>query len=121
MSATKILLIEDDKLIQELIRRFLATHDFEIDIVNDGREALEYLKNTLPALILLDLRLPIVSGAEIIQFVRNELPPSTKIIVVSADKIQSHQLLERRLVNEVFVKPFNHLQLIRAIQSYVSE
>jgi CheY-like chemotaxis protein len=59
----KILIVDDDEEVRELVRKALETQGFVVETAPNGREALALLRNeTLPCLILLDLLMPIMSG-----------------------------------------------------------
>jgi CheY-like chemotaxis protein len=88
MSASPILLVEDDPDIQELLRLFLELEGFRVNSATNGLEALDYLKEGNPAcVILLDLMMPIMNGYE---FLNEFYSDSSKkfgeipIIVISA-------------------------------------
>ena len=61
----KILLVEDDKALQKLIVYNFQKEGFNIETVSDGEEALYFIKENYPDLILLDWMLPNMSGIEI--------------------------------------------------------
>ena len=61
----KILLVEDDKALQKLIVYNFQKEGFNIETVSDGEEALYFIKENYPDLILLDWMLPNMSGSEI--------------------------------------------------------
>ena len=80
-AAEKSILVVDD---EEVMREFLSDvlEDFEVDKARDGREAIDKLKERHYDLIITDMKMPGVSGEEVVQFAR-ESHPETKIIVIS--------------------------------------
>jgi len=70
--APPLLLVEDDKTTREMVQRLLEKEPFAIDIAEDGRAALEHLEhaNPLPAVILLDLLMPVMDGFEFLARLR---------------------------------------------------
>lgn len=60
-----VLIVEDEPVLRELYRVVLATHGFDVHACKDGLSALQYLDQERPDLIVLDLDLPQVSGADI--------------------------------------------------------
>lgn len=62
--ATRILVVEDDLIIADLIDQILRFEGFEISHVADGRSAVEFVEEHVPDLILMDLMLPVMSGVE---------------------------------------------------------
>src|SRR5205085_1527272 len=70
LDVTRILIIEDDPDIAELVRRYLEKAGFEIEVMASGRDGLAALTARPPDLLVLDLMLPHVSGAEICRAAR---------------------------------------------------
>ena len=68
----RILIIEDDRDIVELVRYNLANEGFQVSSANDGSTGLSTLKKTPPDLLLLDLMLPKLSGLEICREIRRD-------------------------------------------------
>ncbi len=62
MSAGKILVVDDDQNICELLRLYIEKEGFEVRIANDGRKALEIFEEQNPDLIMLDIMLPELDG-----------------------------------------------------------
>ncbi len=81
MAGKKILIVEDEENVMELIRYNLAKEGFICDAAYNGREALEKAHATLPVLILLDLMLPKVDGLEVCKRLKSS--PQTKHIPIS--------------------------------------
>ena len=80
----RILIVDDDENIAELISLYLMKECYETYIVNDGEAALKIFPEFKPNLILLDLMLPGVDGFEICRQIRSQR--NTPIIMVSAKK-----------------------------------
>ena len=68
--STKILVIDDDQAITELLSMLLKTHGFEIVASNSGREGIEAVRNENPAIVLLDLMMPDQDGWEVSRAIR---------------------------------------------------
>ncbi len=85
MAGKKILIVEDEEDVMELIRYNLAKDGFNCDAAYNGKEALEKAQETLPDLLLLDLMLPEVDGLEVCKRLKNN--PQTEhipIVMVTA-------------------------------------
>ena len=77
-----ILIVEDEKPLQDVYRLILHTHGYETLIADNGLEALEHLKLSSPELILLDINMPKMNGLEFMkEFVKLKL--KIKVIVLS--------------------------------------
>jgi DNA-binding response OmpR family regulator len=68
----KILVVEDDPGIRQGIVDFLAFEGYEVDVARDGEEALRYLRASRPALIVLDLVMPVMNGPQLLSRIRAE-------------------------------------------------
>ena len=80
------LIIEDDLDLSEIFSIALRSDGFETELVRDGKQALERLAGTPPAIILLDLHLPHVDGATILRKIHeNDRYAGTGVIVTTAD------------------------------------
>ncbi len=79
----KILIIEDDKFLRELITQKLVKEDFEISEAVDGEEGIKKIKEEKPDLVLLDLILPGIDGFEVLSRMKKEstLAPIPVIIL----------------------------------------
>ena len=81
----KILVVEDVKLNQVLMRIILDTFKFKHDIVENGQLAIEKLETTEYDIILMDLQMPIMNGFETTKHIRNKMNIQTPIIALTAD------------------------------------
>jgi DNA-binding response OmpR family regulator len=81
----RVLVIEDDPDIAELIHRYLHKAGFDVDVLTSGRDALQSIRAQVPSLIVLDLMLPHVDGLDICRMLRaEEATASIPIIMVTA-------------------------------------
>ena len=81
---TRILVVEDDNDINELLKRILMGAGYAVTQAYSGTEAVLLLKNSLPDLVLLDLMLPGLSGGEVLKNLREDLSSSIPVIILSA-------------------------------------
>lgn len=72
MPRPKILIVDDEEDILELLRYNLEQEDYEVEIATDGQQALEKAKSFLPHLILLDIMMPGMDGVEVCQELRKD-------------------------------------------------
>ena len=94
--AKKILIIEDDKFLRELISRKLKDEEFEIVEAVDGEEGLKKIKEEKPDLILLDLILPNIDGFEVLSRMKEDLK-ITAIPVIILSNLGQKEEVERGL------------------------
>jgi two-component system, OmpR family, response regulator VicR len=80
----KILLIEDDKLIQKAVELKFKKEGFDVVCCSDGKEGLAKLQTELPDLVLTDLMIPYISGLEIVTAAKSIANKQIQIIVFSS-------------------------------------
>lgn len=80
----KILVVDDEAVDRELVRRCLEPiKNLESSFVNDGEKALEFVSQDLPDVVLTDLRMPGISGLELVERLRTEFPLLPVILMTS--------------------------------------
>ena len=115
----KILIVDDDNNIAELISLYLAKECFETMIVNDGESALAAMNTFAPNLILLDLMLPGIDGFEICKQIRER--KNTPIIMVSAKKDDIDKIRGLGLgADDYMTKPFSPSELVARVKAHLA-
>jgi two-component system, OmpR family, alkaline phosphatase synthesis response regulator PhoP len=115
----RILIIEDDKDIVELVRYNLAQEGFQVASAGDGTAGLAQLKKSPPDLLLLDLMLPKLSGLDVCKAIRretvlNRLP----ILMLTARGEESDRVIGLELGADDYVtKPFSPRELVARIKA----
>jgi DNA-binding response OmpR family regulator len=92
----KILIIEDDKFLRELIAQKLIKEDFEVSEAMDGEEGIKKIKEEKPDLILLDLILPGIDGFEVLSQMKKE-PALASIPVIILSNLGQKDDVEKGL------------------------
>jgi DNA-binding response OmpR family regulator len=112
----RILVVEDEAIVAEVVERFLRREGYETMVVGDGREALSALGNFIPDLIVLDLMLPEVDGLEVCRQVRSR--GETPIIMLTARGEETDKVLGLGLGADDYVtKPFSPRELAARVQA----
>ncbi|GFI26696.1 MAG: response regulator transcription factor [Lachnospiraceae bacterium] len=110
----KILVVEDDFDIQELLHSFLQEAGYEVDVANDGVEAIDIFSNSQFDLILLDIMLPKIDGFTLCELIRKQ--SQVPIIMLTALNGEEEQIKGLDLqVDDYITKPFSMPVLIRKI------
>ena len=116
VSKQKILIVDDDNNIAELIALYLTKECFETMIVNDGESALTAVDSFAPNLILLDLMLPGIDGYQVCREVRAK--SSTPIIMLSAKGEIFDKVLGLELgADDYMEKPFDSKELVARVKA----
>lgn len=112
----KILIVDDDSNIAELISLYLTKECFETCIVEDGEEAIRVFEEFQPNLILLDLMLPGIDGYEVCRTVRKT--SSVPIIMLSAKGEVFDKVLGLELgADDYIIKPFDSKELVARVKA----
>lgn len=81
---TKIAIIEDDPVISQMYRFKFEASDFEVQLANNGKRGIEMVKSFRPDLILLDLQMPEMNGADALEIIRkNEWGKNIPVIILT--------------------------------------
>ena len=112
----KILIVDDDANIAELISLYLTKEFYEVQIVEDGERALQVFDTFQPNLILLDLMLPGMDGYQVCREVRNR--SNTPIIMLSAKGEIFDKVLGLELgADDYMIKPFDSKELVARVKA----
>ena len=116
MAKTKILIVDDDNNIAELISLYLTKECYDTKIVNDGEEALEAFEQYNPNMILLDLMLPGIDGYQVCREVRTK--SNVPIILLSAKGEIFDKVLGLELgADDYIMKPFDSKELVARVKA----
>ncbi|MBU0951822.1 MAG: response regulator [Elusimicrobia bacterium] len=89
----KILVVEDEELLSEIFATALKKCGFDLSVANNAAQALEYLAQTQPDLMLLDMKLPDASGLSVLQRTREKYPKLPVIICTAFDQAKLEQTI----------------------------
>lgn len=113
-----ITIIEDEPFIIEALSFILKKEGFIVKSISDGAKAIEFVKDTNPDLVILDIMLPNVSGMKILEDIRStkliaELPV---LMLTAKGQKKDRRAAEDACVNEFMTKPFDNAELIQQIK-----
>ncbi len=112
----KILIVDDDENICELLRLYLEKDGFETIVANDGEQAVDYASKYSPDLILLDIMLPKLDGWQVCREIRKT--SETPIIMLTAKGETFDKILGLELGADDYVsKPFDTKEVIARIKA----
>jgi len=115
----KLLVIEDEEILRELLRDVLERTGFKVVVAADGKEGLEKIYSEHPDLILLDCQMPKMDGYEVLQNLRKDPMMINKpVIMLTVKSSETDQLKGINLgVDDYMTKPFNQQILIAKIKT----
>jgi len=117
--AKKILAVDDEDSIRELVNAVLTGAGFEVVTASDGEDCLEKLKTLKPDLILLDMMMPGMSGRETCERIRaNPKTKSLKVAFLTVAKFSESgkDTLKKMKVSDYITKPFDNKDLIMRVR-----
>ena len=116
MAAEKILVVDDDLNICELLRLYLEKEGYTVVIANDGQTALEMFREESPALVLLDIMLPKLDGWQVCREIRKF--SNARIIMLTAKGEVFDRVLGLELgADDYVVKPFEAKEVVARIRA----
>ncbi|MFT8322040.1 MAG: response regulator [Bacillus sp. (in: firmicutes)] len=119
----KILLADDEDILRMLIIDTLEDEEFIVDEAQDGEEALTLISQNKYDLLILDYMMPILTGLEVIEKVRNErMDKHLKILMLTAKSQASEQENILNAGADYFMaKPFSPLELLKKVEEILNE
>jgi DNA-binding response OmpR family regulator len=116
MSKERILVVEDEPSIKEILELYLERGGFQVSSVANGREALEALEASQPDLVVLDLMLPEVDGFEITRRIRSS--GDTPIIMLTARRSEVDRIAGLEMgADDYVVKPFSPQEVVSRVRA----
>ena len=120
--AYKLLIVDDDRDIVELLHKKLVQEGYEVVVAFDGEEALLKVKEDNPDVILLDLMLPKLNGFEVLKEIREKFKDKWRpVIIISAktelDSVKQCYNLE---ADHYLTKPCSMENILRGIRTMIS-
>lgn len=114
----KILVVEDDKDIAEVIRLYLENEGYEVLTAGDGLTGYEILQKGNVNLAIVDIMLPKMNGYDLVKRVRED--SNIPILILSAKNMDSDKILGLDLgADDYLTKPFNPLELVARVKSNI--
>jgi two-component system alkaline phosphatase synthesis response regulator PhoP len=116
MDTDKILVVEDEVSIQNVIRTYLENENFRVACVDNGAEALQLARDLKPDLIILDLMLPGMDGMEVTARLRQE--SDVYILMLTARAEETDRVAGLRIgADDYLTKPFSPRELVARVQA----
>jgi DNA-binding response OmpR family regulator len=115
--STRVLLVEDEPLTAEVFARALHRDGHVVDVARDGRQALRRLHDAVPTVVVLDMVLPALSGADVVRALRAQGHVDLPIVVVSGSERQMTALPDAHLWPGAWlVKPVKPRELVALVR-----
>lgn len=113
----KILLAEDQKTLNTIIKERLSNQGFIVDAVYDGQQTIEILEYTTYDVIVLDIMMPIKNGLEVLTHLRKNNHQTPVLLLTAKDKVEDRVKGLSLGADDYLIKPFAFEELVARIQS----
>jgi len=113
----RILVVEDDRAVQKALKRLFEAEGFAVEISADGKAALEAYRTSAPAAVVLDLRLPTMSGRDVCREIKQQAPTLPVIVLSAASDVSDKVLLLELGADDYVTKPFSPRELLARVRA----
>lgn len=117
----RILLVDDDMNICDSLTLILGARGYEVDVANTGKEAVEKSEKTNYNLAVLDIKLPDISGTELLKLLKEIAPRMVKIMLTGYPELQNAIDALNEGADVYFTKPVDPAKLINVIEQKLEE
>ncbi|MCB2154021.1 sigma-54 dependent transcriptional regulator [bacterium] len=112
----KLLIAEDEERMRRLLGMLLGGDKFDLQLAADGEEALQKFEETSPDLVITDLRMPKMSGTDLIKAIRERQPDVPVIVITAFGSIESAVEAMQAGATDYITKPFEEARIRLAIE-----
>jgi DNA-binding response OmpR family regulator len=113
----RILVVEDDPAVQKALKRLFETEGFTVEIQSDGQSGLESFQSSPPAAMVLDLRLPKLSGRDLCKEIKARAPALPIVVLSAASDVSDKVLLLELGADDYVTKPFSPRELLARVRA----
>lgn len=107
----RVLVVDDDPLVRDLLAAVLADDEFDLRFASDGAEGIESAKTRVPDLVILDVMMPGLDGYQVCRSLK-ESHPSIRVVMLTARHGEEDEALAMKAGADAFLtKPFSPLAL----------
>jgi DNA-binding response OmpR family regulator len=113
----RILVVEDDRAVQKALKRLFEAEGFAVEVRADGKSALEAYRAATPSAVVLDLRLPAMSGRDVCREIKQQAPALPVIVLSAASDVSDKVLLLELGADDYVTKPFSPRELLARVRA----
>src|SRR5579862_6150146 len=115
----KVLIVEDDPSISNIVSFYLTGEGYHVGVASDGAKGLKQVRETLPDLLILDVRLPELDGLEVCKILRRDsYTTALPILMLTAMAEESDKILGLELgADDYLTKPFSPKELVGRVKA----
>ena len=116
----RLLIVDDELLIRDLLYDYFAARDFEIAVADSGARALSLIESERFDTVILDLKMPDMDGLQLTEEIRQHDRRLPIILITGFPSVESAIEALRHRIDDYFIKPVNLTHLRRAVESAVA-
>lgn len=113
----KILFMEDEPTIREVLAEYMKMQDYEVTEASDGEEAVEYLNNETYDLAVLDIMVPKKNGLEVLNDIRSRFPDMAVIMLTALGDEQTQVRAFNAYADDYVIKPVSPIILLKRMET----
>jgi DNA-binding response OmpR family regulator len=113
----RVLMAEDDTGLRDVLARGLREHDYVVDAVRDGEDAVRHLRSYSYELVLLDWRMPGMSGLDVVRWMRRHHKPAPVLMLTARDAHADRVTGLDQGADDYLVKPFDFDELLARMRA----
>src|SRR5437016_4021783 len=113
----KILVVEDDRTVQNALKRLFASSGYNVEIARTGTAGLESVRTALPSAVILDLRLPGMAGQDVCREIKNTAPALPVVVLSASTDVVDKVLLLEIGADDYVTKPFSPRELLARVRA----
>jgi DNA-binding NtrC family response regulator len=119
MGKHRILAVDDELLIRDLLYDFFTTQGWDITVAESGQRAIDFLRNQSFDLVLTDLKMPDIDGMDLTGRIRHSYGSLPVIIMTGYPSLETALEAIRYKVDDYIIKPFNVNQLFKVAKKVI--
>ena len=112
----RILVVDDEPLMRDILRRMLQIEGYEVEEAEDGFEGIQRYRAVPADLVITDLHMPRLNGLDMIKELLHEFP-DIKVIMISSDGDNIRNVAQSLGIREIFQKPFQMKAVMAAVHT----
>ena len=116
-SPDRIMVVEDDRAVQRALRRLFEAEGYTVETASDGASAVEIFRNFSPSAVVLDLRLPGMSGRDVCSAIKQQAAAVPIIVLSAASDVSDKVLLLELGADDYVTKPFSPRELLARVRA----
>jgi DNA-binding response OmpR family regulator len=116
-SAARVLVVDDEPMVREVLSRYLERDGFEVEVAGDGEAALAAFAARAPDLVLLDLMLPRLDGFEVFRKMRASRPASPVIMLTARGDVTDRIVGLEIGADDYVAKPFSAKEVVARVRT----